>query len=248
MTTVVTAGQSKNFFLGPSYYPGAPSPDTLDLRVLTGGEATVSIATNNDPKALANLVANGGKITAYVGSHMTATGTVSAIHGGDVAFAANWLTSFNNDGTSIAASGGSIEVPISVIGKGLFLIEPRGTMTFASAYTPGNGFSSARVEATQSVDVREGTLVIDYLPGFKAPVSLNATGTVVINNLVADSATYDPAAHLVDFIGGGQVVDTLSVTLTTPGGSLKIAKNAGGFVLTDPAPQVMAAHHHHAWG
>jgi hypothetical protein len=246
MRTVVTAGQSKNFFLGPSYYPDAPSPDTLDLRVFKGGEATVSIITNNDPNATSHLVANGGTVTAYVGSHMTSIGTVCAKHGGNVSFFANPSSSFNNNGTSVAASGGSIEVPISVIGKGLFLIEPRGTMTFASEYSPDNPFSTALVESTQSVDVRGGKLVIDYLPGFRAPVTMDAAATVEINNLVADSAIYDPVAHRVEFVSGGNVVETLSVTLTAPGGSLKIAQSAGSFVLTDPVPPVHASHHS-AW-
>lgn len=250
VTAVVSAGQNEHFYLGPSYFPGAPTPDTLNLWAF-GGEASVVIATNNDPSAVATLNAYGGSITAVVGSHMTDLGTVNAVNGGKVAFSANWESSFNNAGTSIAASGGSIDVPINVVGKGLFLIEPLGTMTFASAFTPGNGFSQSGVADTQSVDIHGGTLVIDYLPWFKAPVSMDADGKIDINNLAADSATYDPTAHRVDFVGGGQVIDSLSVTLTAPGGTLKIAHSGNTFELTDPAPTVArgghGGGHHHAW-
>lgn len=219
-----------SYSLGYPWQPGALT--SLNLSVNPGDSDSIFTSWIGDQITVND---NGGQVQIGSATHMYSLATVQVHNGGTTSFAAAPMTQWNNDGTSTADSGGSLIVPINVIGQGLLQANTGGKMLFLAGVGSG-----------QDLQINGGQATIDSLANFFAPIQIGTTGSFSVVNSGADSASW--SAGFADFFSAGNLVAQLAVTALAPGGTIKIAQGSapGDFTLTDPVPKPAPSHHHWA--
>lgn len=219
-----------SYNLGYPWQPGALT--SLNLSAGPGDSDSIFTSWIGDQITVND---NGGSVQIEAAPHGYALATVQAHNSGTVSFVGSPMTQWNNDGTSSTDSGGSLVVPINVIGQGLLQANTGGKMLFL-----------AGVGASQDLQINGGQATIDALASFFASIQIGTTGSLSVVNSGADSAFW--SAGFADFFSTGNLVAQLAVTVLSPSGTIKIAQGAspGDFTLTDPVPKPTPSHHHWA--